>query len=272
MRVAAIQMESVPGRPYENLEKAEERIRLAAGEGARLIVLPECALNGYDISWFQNGAAGSLPFPDPIFDRISYLSGQLGTAIAFADLEESGEGFYDSELIFDTGVLVSKHRKMTPTSHELESGILAGDRPASPVLLSGTGLAVAPMVCFEYAFPEIALHLAGEGADLIVISSAIRRSFEYLIPVRLRARAQDNACYVVMANAISSEHCGNSMIVNPLGDIVASASQPLAETIFAEIDQAAVEAARPEAAPTKRDHLAVAGKLRKAAPGGAGGG
>ena len=224
MHVAAIQMESVPGRPFENLVKAEQYIRSAADAGARVVTLPECALNGYDIEWFRAGAPGSVPYPGRIFDKIARLSGELGIAIAIADLEVDQGGLCDIGFIFDGGNLASLHRKTTPTDREVAAGILAGHTPAIPIPLGGSSVMTASMVCYEYAFPEIALQLAEQGAQLLVISSAIRRGFEYLISVRTRARAQDNACYVVMANAVGSASCGRSIIVSPLGEIVAEAS------------------------------------------------
>ncbi len=257
MRVAAVQMESIPGRPAENLASAEERIRSAAGEGATLVALPECALNGYDIEWFRTGAPGSAPYPGQIFDHLARLSGELGIAIAIADLEIGHGGLYDTGFIFDGGNLVSRHRKTTPTDREVAAGILAGNAPAAPISLSGSSVMSAPMVCYEYAFPEIALHLAEAGAQLLVVSSAIRRGFEYLIPVRLRARAQDNACYVVMANAVGSASCGRSVIVNPLGDIIAEASGSVAETIVADIDETLTWSARPNAVPSIEEHRAL---------------
>ena len=78
----------------------------------------------------------------------------------------------------------------------------------------------APIVCFEHGFPELALDLALAGADLLAISSAIRRGTEHFRELRSRARAQDNACYVVAANAVGGPYCGASMIIDPLGAVL----------------------------------------------------
>lgn len=250
-------MDSVPGRPDRNLSAAEERIRHAAAQGSTLVVLPECAVNGYDLDWFRSGAPGAQPYPGDPFERLASLSAELGTAVALADLEAAGAGLYDSALIFEAGRLVSRHRKMIPTERESAAGLRAGEAPAQPVGLQGAGMVVGPMVCYEYAFPQIARDLAGAGARLLAVSSAVRDGFDHLIPVRLRARAQDNSCFVVMANAVGHGFCGRSLIVNPLGDVMAEAPTGREQTLFADVDPAAIGDVPADAAPSSEEHARV---------------
>ncbi|MBX6315588.1 MAG: carbon-nitrogen hydrolase family protein, partial [Isosphaeraceae bacterium] len=47
--LAAIQMPSEPGRPAENLERADARLRQAHEAGAELAVLPEMFNTGYGL-------------------------------------------------------------------------------------------------------------------------------------------------------------------------------------------------------------------------------
>ena len=255
-------MEATPGRPARNFAVAEERIRQAAVDGATFATLPECPINGYDNHWFRSGAPGAHTYPGGEFDRLASLSDELGITIALSDLEAAGHRLYDSALIFEGGHLVSLHRKMIPTEREIEAGIFPGDKPADPVVMEGAAMVVAPMVCYEYAFPEIARDLSASGAQLLSISAAIRTGFEQLIPVRVRARAQDNSCFVLMANAVGNGFCGNSLIVEPGGSVLAAASLDADEVIFADVDSEVIHRISRDASPSDDEHARVARVIR----------
>ncbi len=255
-------MESVPGRPERNYAVAEERIRHVAGEGATFVTLPECSINGYDIDWFRSGASGAHPYPGDDFEGLASLSDVLGVTIALSDLETAGNRLYDSALIFEAGRLVSLHRKTIPTEREIGAGLFPGDKPADPLLMGGAAMVVAPMVCYEYAFPEIARDLSARGAQLLSVSAAIRTGFEHLIPVRIRARAQDNSCFVLMANAVGNDFCGNSLIVEPGGSVLAAASAGAEEAIFADVDTDVIGRISRDASPSDEEHARVAKVLR----------
>jgi predicted amidohydrolase len=49
LRVASVQMESLPANKEANFEKIERFAAKAAAAGARLVVFPECCVSGY---WF----------------------------------------------------------------------------------------------------------------------------------------------------------------------------------------------------------------------------
>ncbi len=148
---------------------------------------------------------------------------------------DRGQRLYSTSFILTGGRVVGLHRKTIVTENESLAGIEEGDSPALPVSLPDMPVPVGPMVCFEHGFPEIAMDLAIAGAGVITISSAIRSGTEYLRNLRTRARAQDNGCYVVAANSIGGPYCGESMIVDPQGEVLVRASATLPEVIVAEL-------------------------------------
>jgi len=268
--LAAVQHVAEPGATATNLAAAESGIREAARRGARLIVLPECGISGYDVAWFGAGAPGATPFPHPAFDRLAALSRELGVAVAVNDLQKaagpgSGGGpWYDTTLLFDRGALVGQHHKITLTVAERAAGILPGDQPAEPVSLAGSPLRAAPMICYEYAFPELAADLAARGANCIALSSAVRAGYEHLREVRHRARAQDNGLYLVAANALGHGLRGASMIVDPRGDVIARADMDGPDVIVAGADGLIAVGTDPGAPPSSDEHAHVAGVLHRA--------
>ena len=84
------------------------------------------------------------------------------------------------------------------------------------------------MICIDTAFPAAAKALALKGAEMIFTPTWGAN------PVDLRARAIDNAVYIINAG-----YSVPSMIINPLGKILASADKTHGDGLaFTEIDLA----------------------------------
>ncbi|MFT5210159.1 MAG: putative amidohydrolase [Flavobacterium sp.] len=96
-------------------------------------------------------------------------------------------------------------------------------------------------VCYDIRFPEVYQRLRDEGVQCYTIPSAFTKitglvHFEIL----MRARAIENACFTISAcqgglHDSGRETYGNSMIVNPWGEILCRASTG-EDIIYAEID------------------------------------
>ena len=59
------------GEKQINLERAEHALAEAAGRGAQLVVLPECALTGYVFSSLQDALPHGEPVPGPSTERLT---------------------------------------------------------------------------------------------------------------------------------------------------------------------------------------------------------
>ena len=235
--LAAAQFHSPARQVQQNTRTALDLMTKARGRGAVLVVLPEYCISGYDRDWIKSGApGGGIDASGSIVAVLAQRSADLGMAVVFNDLERWQDGLFSASFVLSGGSIVGVHRKTILTEGESQAGIKVGDAPATPVSLPGIPVPVAPMICFEHGFPEIALDLALAGAGVIAISSAIQVGNQYLRNLRSRARAQDNGCYVVAANAVGEGYCGESMIVDPRGDVVVRASATDPDLIVAELD------------------------------------
>jgi 5-aminopentanamidase len=244
MRVAAAQFPCVLGDPQANAERAARGVAEAAARGARLVVLPECVNTGYDLAYIEAGAPEAEPADGPTAKRLAAAARTHDVAIIVGFLERAGQALYSSALVLDRTGVLGLHRKTVVTVTEEERGLVPGDRAADPVVPAGFPLAVAPIICFEHGFPELALDLALRGAGLLAITSAIGRGTEHLRELRTRARAQDNGCYVVAANAVGGSFCGSSLIIDPLGAALATAPAVGRAVIVGDVDARAVDRAR----------------------------
>lgn len=99
----------------------------------------------------------------------------------------------------------------------------AGSEPAPVVETPFCRLGVA--ICYDLRFPEVARRLALEGAELILYPSAWVAGPQKVEQWRtlLAARAIENECFVAGLSRTGDGRCGNSLVVGPLGETLATA-------------------------------------------------
>jgi predicted amidohydrolase len=114
-RVALIQMLVTGGDMQGNLARAERMIAEAAGEGARLVVLPETM----DLGWTHPSCrtlAGPVPGGEAA-ERLCAAATRHGLYVCAGLTEGEGDRVYNAAIIVDAqGKIVSKHRKLNELS------------------------------------------------------------------------------------------------------------------------------------------------------------
>jgi predicted amidohydrolase len=105
-------------------------------------------------------------------------------------------------------------------------------------------------ICYDVRFPQLFRTEALAGAEILTVPAAFtRQTGEAHWEVLLRARAIENGAFVIAAaqggvHEDGRETFGHSMIVDPWGKILASAGGTGEALVLADIDIAAVKAAR----------------------------
>jgi predicted amidohydrolase len=218
-----------------NLERAARLVRDAAGGGAVLVVLPEV------FSWRgprRDEAAAAEPIPGPTTARVSRLAQELDLHLVAGSILERGgphgKAYNTSCLFGPDGRLLALYRKIHLFDVDLPGAVQVresdtrahGDAPVVADTALGTlGLSI----CYDLRFPELYRHVVRLGAAILTVPSAFtaptgRAHWEPL----LRARAIENQAYVLAPNQYGPnphgfEDYGNSMVVDPWGEIVARA-------------------------------------------------
>lgn len=222
-----------------NLAEAERLLAMAAQTGARLAVLPEnfALMPGKDA---ERMAAAEADGTGPIQDflagasrrhRVWLVGGTIPLRSGDATKVRAACSLYD-----DSGKRVARYDKIHLFDVRLgngeryyeSNGIEAGDRPMVVDTPAGRlGLSV----CYDLRFPELFRRLVDEGAEIFTVPSAFtaytgRAHWETLI----RARAIENLVFVIAAaqtgrHANGRETHGDSMIVNPWGEVLARRPQ-----------------------------------------------
>jgi N-carbamoylputrescine amidase len=248
MKLALIQMNSVEALE-PNLRKAERLIDEAvAAHRPDLIVLPEFFNRLYFAQYRDYRYIDWAEREDgPTLTAIRNKARQHGTSIIATVYEESGPGvYYDTAFVIDPeGRTAGCYRKTHPAAEQSLEKIYFRYGSRFPVFPIGD-LRVGINICYDTWFPESARVAALNGADLIVVPFAARAKGVWRSV--MRARAFENGVYFAPCNKVGQEgeqHLGgSSMIVDPLGEVLAEAGDADETCIAASLSRDTVYAAR----------------------------
>jgi predicted amidohydrolase len=111
-------------------------------------------------------------------------------------------------------------------------------RGKSRLIFTFRGVRIAAYICYDLRFPVWSRN--SEGSDLIIYSANWPEARQKVWNTLLQARAIENQCYVAGSNRTGTDgegirYCGGSLIIDPRGDILASAGSATESGIRAEI-------------------------------------
>ena len=250
-----------------SLEKLEYFCRQAAKLGAKLVLFPEAYLGGYPKGINFGAAVGSrspegrdqfrtyyeaaIDVPGPETAAIRELVAVLGIELVLGAIERSGGTLYCSVLFFGPdGVLRGKHRKLMPTASErLIWGM--GDGSTMPVLQTEAGL-VGAAICWENYMPLFRTAMYAKNVNVWCAPTVDDRE---VWQSTMRHIALEGRCFVLSAcQYLLRSDCpswyhpiqgddpgtvligGGSVIVSPLGEILAGPARDGEIVLTADID------------------------------------
>ncbi|MBR9842173.1 MAG: carbon-nitrogen hydrolase family protein [Rhodobacteraceae bacterium] len=230
---------------------------LADHEGAMpdLVILPELFQCGYNIgdriSELAEGKAG-------VFSAsVAALARAYGAAILYGYAERQGIRIFNAAQCIDKrGAVVGHHRKLVlPPGFE-------GDHftPGRECQLFRFGeITIAILVCYDVEFPESLRHVALQGAELVIVPTALGAQWGVVSERLVPTRAFENGVFLCYANYCGTEsglnYYGGSCIVAPDGSDLARAGRGPA-LLDAHLNKAAVKEAQ-DRLPYLRDRLAL---------------
>jgi len=269
LRAAAVQLQSTNDRD-RNLAAADRLTRAAAADGAELVVLPErLDLRGSA----QDYAAGAetLEAGGPL-EWATQLARELGIDLVAGSIAERREGHdrvaNTSIHVGPDGELKAVYRKIHMFDVEVggvEYRESEHSEPADEIVLSETsnGTKLGLTICYDLRFPELYRILALKGARIVTVPANFTRvTGQAHWEVLLRARAIENQVFVVAPGqgrgpGPEGDSYGNSMIVDPWGEILARAGGEGESFVAADLDLARQDEVR-EKLPSLANRVAAA--------------
>jgi predicted amidohydrolase len=249
LRAAAVQLQSTNDSD-RNLEAADRLTRAAAADGARLVVLPErLDIRGSAADY----AAGAQELDGRPIAWATETARELGIDLVAGSIAERRAGHErvanTSVHVGPDGELKAVYRKIHMFDVEVggvEYRESEHSEPAQEIVLSETadGVGLGLTICYDLRFPELYRILALRGARVVTVPANFTRvTGAAHWEVLLRARAIENQVFVVAPGqgrgpGAEGDSYGNSMIVDPWGEVLARAGGEGETFVAADLDLA----------------------------------
>ncbi len=236
--IGACQMETNYGDVQTNLETLAAHIRTIKfySPWVKLVCAPELIIPG-----MSRMSDTAQPIPGPITSYCSDLAKKNGVYLVPGSIyEKSGRSIFNTAPVFDPkGNLIATYRKMYPwRPHEKTNS----GKQTVTFQIAGIGT-VGLCICYDLWFPEVVRDLVWKGAEVILVPTLTGTQDRRQELILCQAAAAINQCYLVSVNGLGPGGKGQSVIIDPEGNIVQRADQ-LPENMIAMLDLEQVDQVR----------------------------
>lgn len=229
-----------------NLQTCLDLMNRALIGGADLLVLPENVLarDNHDADFVL---AAAQPLDGPFVTQLCAASRGNRLTMMMSLPVPTGDGrVYNQLIVVRQGEIIASYRKLhLYDAFAMRESLHVTPGDEIPPLVDVAGFNVGLMTCYDVRFPELARRLALDGAQVLVLPSAWIAGplKEMHWQVLVTARALENTCYMVAVGECGERNIGNSMVVDPLGIVIAQAAKaPL--LLFAQLQMSRIDEAR----------------------------
>jgi nitrilase len=253
------------------IDKACRLILEAAGNGAKTVLFPEAFVPGYP-DWIWNVPAGqmglhqqlyaklleqSVTIPGKATDRLCTAARQGGIYVIIGINERnsgaSGGSLYNTLLYIDPqGNIMGKHQKLVPTAPERT--VWAYGDPSGVKVFETPLCKVGGLTCWENYMPLVRYSLYAQGIELYLAPTYDEGE---VWQASMRHIAREGRTYVIGCCMVSRKediiarcpelapyyesagewiNTGNSIIVDPNGEIIAGPLHEEEGILYAEMD------------------------------------
>jgi len=280
VKVAVVQAAPVLFDREATVEKACQLVLDAGAEGAELVLLPESFIPAYPRglgfgtvvgsrspegrrTW-ERYWANSVEVPGPATEALGIAARQAGVYLAVGITERESQmsrgTLYCSLLYLNPdGRLLGVHRKLKPTGSER---LVWGEGDGSTLKVYETTVGrVGGLICWENYMPLARMALYSQGVEVYLAPTADARD---TWQATLRHIACEGRCFVLGCNQYVTKDLypadlegvqdlarqpevmcrGGSVIVSPLGEVLAGPLYDREGVLLAELDLAEVVRAR----------------------------
>jgi predicted amidohydrolase len=242
MRIAAVQHDIVWEDRDANFARLAPWVARAVGAGAELVLLTETFSTGFSMTPGVGEPEGG---PSAQFLQAQAAEHGVWVGGTCPEIAADGELPYNSFVLAGPDGTTHRYRKLHPFTHAGEhERFRAGEKPASVEI---GGLRITPFICYDLRFANVFWD-AAPSTDVYLVPANWPSPRRHHWQTLLQARAIENQAYVVGVNRVGAdgnglEHLGDSRIVSPMGELLATATG-IETILLADVDAAEVAATR----------------------------
>ncbi|MEU8148985.1 nitrilase-related carbon-nitrogen hydrolase [Nonomuraea sp. NPDC048901] len=268
VRAAVVQASPVHNNHRASMAKIRNLLSDTSQSGAKLAVFPEAFLGGYPRGATFGTSIGSrtpegreefrhywnaaIDVPGPVVFELGELAAEFRTHLVIGVIERDGGTLYCTVLFYDaTGAYLGKHRKLMPTGAER---LIWGFGDGSTLNVFDTEIGrLGAVVCWENYMPLLRAAMYSKGIQIYCAPTADSRD---TWTATMRHVACEGRCFVLGANQYITldDDCadvktsdqsalmsrGGSLIVSPMGEILAGPCFDQEAVLTADLDLAEI--------------------------------
>jgi len=215
----------------QNLAAVRKLVDEAAGRGARVVVLPEFAMFTAP-KMDERFVESAEPLDGPFTAALGERARRHGIHVVAGFNERLDEPDRISNTLVAVGpdgpdgLIIAKYRKMHlyDAFGYRESVRVRPGEITDPETFTADGVTFGMQTCYDVRFPEVTRRIVDAGAEVLALPAEwvpgpLKEDHWRTL---VRARAIENTIYVAAADQCAPTGAGNSMIVDPMGVVVAS--------------------------------------------------
>jgi len=265
IRVAALQELAMPGSSVQDkLERTLALIEQASKDGAKIIMGGELSTTDYVRVYGEKDNdifADAETIPGPGTAAVGELTKKYGNYVIFPIFEKGAPGIYynSAPIVGPDGSVVGNYRKTQVAGVQALEKMYFRAGQDFKVLETEfePNAKFGVIICHDRRYPETARINAILGAELLFCPTAAPGYAHGVHWTNLNImRAVDNGMFAIYSNRVGPEdgndYFGESMIVNPMGEVIAKLEKEENAVLVADCDLDLVDKAR-IAVPTLRD-------------------
>ncbi len=266
-RIAVVQAGSTLFDTPATLDRMAAHVETLRDQQVNLAVFPEAYVGGYPKGLDFGARIGSrtaagrddfarywqsaIIVPGPETQRIADMAANASATLVVGVIERDGTTLYCTALTFSPeGALLARHRKLMPTASER---LIWGQGDGSTLDVADTPIGkVAAAICWENYMPALRQHYYAQGVEFYCAPTVDDRD---IWQTTMRHIAYEGRCFVLSAcqymtraDAPVDYDCiqgndpatvlirGGSVIVSPMGDILAGPVYGQEAVLVADVD------------------------------------
>ena len=232
VKVGAVYLRPANSTPEKNMDLWCAKVDEAGKLGLDFVCLGEAILA---VGTRATGVDVAEAIPGPSTERLGAAAKKNRVWVVAGLYERAGSRIYNTAVLLDRdGRLAGKYRKVHLPREEWTKGITPGTE--YPVFKTEFGT-IGIQICYDWFFPEAAEIFALKGAEILFAptwgDTAPDADGRAQGETVFRTRARDNGLYLVPC-----VYDGSSMVIDPMGRMLASSKGPAEGVYWSEIDRA----------------------------------
>jgi omega-amidase len=236
-RISVVQMDVAFANPEENYRKIGKMVADAVKDNPDVICLPET----WNVGFFPKDNLKDLADRDGVRAKefLGNLSNKYSVNIVGGSIANiRGDKVYNTAFVFDReGQCIAEYDKIHGFSPSGEHVYFEGGSKLCTFEIDGIKAGI--IICYDIRFLELVRSLALTGIEILFVPAAWPYPRVHHWKTLAMARAIENQMFLVAVNAAGTagglKFCGNSMVVDPWGEVLASAGDE-EEIVTVDVD------------------------------------